>query len=145
VILYLDTSSLLKLYVEEPGTQEVHGRLQRADVVATSVIAYPEAHSALARRHREGALSKSEFKAVQKEFRESWFRFLAVSLSAPVYILAGSLAVAHGLRGMDGIHLASWVELLRTGDPVEFVSHDVRLMRAAAKELKKQRRRTQSS
>jgi uncharacterized protein with PIN domain len=49
MILYLDTSSLLKLYVEEPGTSEVQSRVELADVVATSVIAYPEAHAAVAR------------------------------------------------------------------------------------------------
>lgn len=140
MILYLDTSSLVKLYLEEPGTKEVQSRLQRADVVATSVIAYPEAHAALSRRHREGALTKSEFNAIVEEFRDTWSRFLAVILSAPVYVRAGTLAVTHGLRGMDGIHLASCVELLRDGDRVEFLAHDLRLMRAATKELKKHTR-----
>lgn len=107
MILYLDTSSLLKLYLEEQGASEVHSRARHADVVATSVIAYPEAHAALARRHREGDLSKPEFQTVLKEFHESWFRFLAVSLSAQVYMQVGSLTVRHGLRDMDGIHLAS--------------------------------------
>ena len=140
MILYLDTSSLLKLYLDESGTEEVQSRLQRADVVATSVIAYPEAHAALARRHREGTLTKREFDAVVEEFRDTWPRFLAVILSAPVYVRAGALAVTHGLRGMDGIHLASCVELLRDGDRVEFLAHDLRLMRAGAKELKKHKR-----
>jgi predicted nucleic acid-binding protein len=140
VILYLDTSSLLKLYLDESGTEEVQSRLQRADVVATSVIAYPESHAALARRHREGTLTKSEFKTVVEKFRDTWPRFLAVILSAPVYVRAGTLAVTHGLRGMDGIHLASCVELLGDGDRVEFLAHDLRLMRAATKELKKHKR-----
>lgn len=140
MILYLDTSSLLKLYLEEAGTKDVQSRLERADVVATSVIAYPEAHAALARRHREGALTKSEFNAVAEDFRDTWYRFLAVGLSTPVYTRAGTLAVTHGLRGMDGIHLASCVELFGDGDHVEFLSHDLRLMRAASKELKKQRK-----
>ncbi len=137
MILYLDTSSLLKLYLEEPGTKDVQSRLERADVVATSVIAYPEAHAALARRHREGALTKREFDAVAEDFRDTWHRFLSVILSTPVYMRAGTLVVTYGLRGMDGIHLASCVELLQDGDRVEFLSHDIRLLRAAAKELKK--------
>ena len=140
MILYLDTSSLLKLYLEEPGTNEVQSRLERADVVATSVIAYPEAHAALARRHRQGALTKTEFNAVMEDFRDTWYRFLAVILSTPVYMRAGTLALTYGLRGMDGIHIASCVELLRDGDRVEFLSHDLKLMRAATKELKKHKR-----
>jgi predicted nucleic acid-binding protein len=140
VILYLDTSSLLKLYLEEAGTKDVQSRVARADVVATSVIAYPEAHAALARRHREGALTTREFNTVAEDFRDTWHRFLAVGLSTPVYTRAGTLAVSHGLRGMDGIHLASCVELFQNDDRVEFLSHDLKLTRAAAKELKRQKR-----
>lgn len=140
MILYLDTSSLLKLYLEEPGTKEVHSGLERAEVVATSVIAYPEAHAALARRRREGALTKGEFNAVLEEFHDTWYRFLAVFLSTPITMRAGTLALTYGLRGMDSIHLASCVELLRNGDHVEFLSHDLRLTGAASKELRKRRR-----
>lgn len=139
MILYLDTSSPLKLYLEESGTDEVRSLVERSDVVATAVIAYPEAQAALGRRHREGALTKTEFRAVLQEFNETWSRFLAVNLVASVCTLAGTFAIAHGLRGTDGIHLASWAELLRGDDAVEFLSHDLRLMRAAAKELKKRK------
>ncbi len=111
MILYLDTSSLLKLFVLESGTEEVQARVEGAGVVATSIIAYPEAHAALARRQREGA----------------WMR-------------AGALAIRHRLRGMDAIHLASYVERLGRGDPLEFLSHDAQLMRAATRERRGQRR-----
>jgi predicted nucleic acid-binding protein len=137
MILYLDTSSLLKLYVEETGTNEVQEKSGRSDAIASSVIAYPEAHAALARRHREGALSKSELKTVLEQFRETWAHFLAVFLSAPIYLRAGTLAIKYGLRGMDAIHLASWAELFKGGDRVEFLSHDQKLMKAAAKEAKR--------
>ena len=133
MILYLDTSSLLKLYVEERGTEEVLSRVDSADVVATSVIAYPEAHAAVARRYREGLITKAEFGTILERFRDSWFHLLAVVLSAPVYMRAGTLAVKYALRGMDGIHLASYSELLDQGDPAEFLSHDGRLMDAARK------------
>ena len=140
MILYLDTSSLLKLYVEEAGTREVESRVEAADVVATSVIAYPEAHAALARRRREGALTRSELRIALDRFRDSWFRYLAVSLSSPVYVRAGALAITHGLRGMDAIHLSSYIELFAPGETVTFLSHDARLMHAAAKESRGHRR-----
>lgn len=141
MILYLDTSSLLKLYVQEPGTQDVQVHAEAVDRVATSVIAYPEAHAALARRHREGVMNKSDFKAVVEDLRESWHRFLVIHLSLPVAVKAGALAVRYGLRGMDAIHLASYAELLNHGD-VEFLSHDTRLMHAAHKHRASHRRGT---
>lgn len=57
MILYLDASALVKLYVDEAGTSMVVGRIQRAEAVATVLITYAEARAALARHRREGALS----------------------------------------------------------------------------------------
>ncbi len=140
MILYLDTSSLLKLFVLESGTEDVQTRVEGADVVATSIIAYPEAHAALARRQREGALTRVEFRTVLERFRDAWVRFLALLLSPPLSMRAGALAVKHRLRGRDAIHLASYVELLGRGGPLEFLSHDTRLMRAATTERRGHRR-----
>ena len=42
MILYLNTSALLKLYVEETGSQAVMALLERAQVVSTSRVAYVE-------------------------------------------------------------------------------------------------------
>jgi len=40
VTVYLDTSSLVKLYVTEVGTDVVHQLAAGAEIVATSVVAY---------------------------------------------------------------------------------------------------------
>ena len=57
MILYLDTSSLVKLYVEEPGSPGVRAIVDEAEVVATSVVACAEAAAAFARRKRERGTS----------------------------------------------------------------------------------------
>jgi predicted nucleic acid-binding protein len=41
VILYLDTSSLVKLYVEEMHSDKVREWLEEAELVATCRVAYP--------------------------------------------------------------------------------------------------------
>ena len=46
--LYLDTSSLVKLYVAEAESESVRRLVDDADIVATAAIAYPEARAALA-------------------------------------------------------------------------------------------------
>ena len=51
--LYLDTSSLFKLYVEESGSDEVRMDLAQAKAVATSAVSYAEARAAFARRFTE--------------------------------------------------------------------------------------------
>jgi len=59
VTLYLDTSSLVKLYVTEADSEVVRRLVGDANVVATSVVAYPETRAALARLRREGVLTAS--------------------------------------------------------------------------------------
>jgi predicted nucleic acid-binding protein len=65
----LDTSSLVKLYVAEPGTDAVRQLTEEAAIVATSVIAYPETRAALARRRRERALSAAAFGTAERAAR----------------------------------------------------------------------------
>jgi predicted nucleic acid-binding protein len=133
VILYLDTSSLIKLYLEEQGTAEVRQLVEAAEVLATSVIAYPEARSALARLHREGGLTSSELARVRSAFEQDWRLFLVLEVTAGIWRQAGDLAARRALRGFDSLHLASFLSLGaeqgRAG--VEFSSHDDRLNEAA--------------
>jgi len=134
VILCLDTSSLVKLYIEEAGTADVRELLASANVAATSDVAYPEMRAALARRHRDGSLSPAHFRAAKRAVDIDWSNYLAVSATPTVCREAGEVAERHRLRGFDAIHLASFMALLRTADgsSVEFSSFDTALNRAAA-------------
>lgn len=137
MILYLDTSSLIKLYVEEPGTPEVYLQLAAASLVCTSVIAYAEARSALARLCRDGLLSSEEHARTRTDLDEDWQRYLMIDVTPEVWRAAGDLAEKHALRGFDSIHLASFLHLVRTdlGEPVQFSSFDDRLKRASRNEM----------
>ncbi len=137
MILYLDASSLIKLYVEEPGTPEVYLQLAAASLVCTSVIAYAEARSALARLCRDGLLSSEEHARTRTDLDEDWQRYLMIDVTPEVWRAAGDLAEKHALRGFDSIHLASFLHLVRTdlGEPVQFSSFDDRLKRASRNEM----------
>jgi len=135
VILYLDTSSLVKLYVEEEGSGEVQRQVAGAAVVATSAIAYVEARAAFARKHREGGLTEEEYCDVSDGFRKEWGAYLAIGVSEGIVTLAGDLAAGHDLRGFDAIHLASALALRdRTQSSVVFSCADGRLRAAAQAE-----------
>ena len=49
MILYLDTSALVKVYVTEPFREPVVSAMQEAEAVASHRLAYVEAHAAFAR------------------------------------------------------------------------------------------------
>ena len=67
MILYLDTSALVKLYVEELGTSMVTARVERAEAVATVRATYAEARAALARHRRERALTAASLRRAVRE------------------------------------------------------------------------------
>ena len=139
--LYLDTSSLVKLYVAEPDTEAVRRLVDDAAVVATSQIAYPETRAALARRRREGALSPEAFATAKRTFDADWARYFALEVTASLCREAGELAERLRLRGYDSVHLASFAELVRrggAGDAV-FSSYDRRLDRASRTVLRELR------
>ena len=81
VNLYLDTSALVKLYVDEDGSPVVRRTLQRAVVAATSALAYVEARAALAHRRREGGLAASEYRRAVRPFDDDWVHCQRVSVT----------------------------------------------------------------
>lgn len=136
MILYLDTSSLIKLYVAEAGSTEVRRLVDRADVASTSVVALPEARAAFARLAREGTLTPEQLAAVRSGFERDWESLLKIRVLKTVYERAGDLTEQHALRGFDALHLASFLELQAQaeGEQVEFSALDDRLNAAVAAE-----------
>ena len=53
MILFCDTSALIKLYIIEVGSDELKARMLEAEAVAVCRIAWVEVMSAMARRMRE--------------------------------------------------------------------------------------------
>ena len=136
MILYLDTSSLVKLYVTETGSEDVRSSVAGADVVATSVVAFPEARSAFARLAHEGVLSEEDHAAVKAAFLRDWDSFFKIRVLKRVYERAGDLTERHGLRGFDALHLASYLGVQEGADEedVVFSAFDHRLTTAAVAE-----------
>jgi predicted nucleic acid-binding protein len=133
VTVYLDSSSLVKVYVQEPGTEVVRGLLLQAATATTSVIAYAEVRAALARLRWERGLATRAFAEAKRLFEQDWHMFVAIDVSPAVCRLAGMFAERHRLRGFDALHLASFHQVLERAadDDVQFSSADDRLTRAA--------------
>jgi len=143
VILYLDTSSLVKLYVDEPGSADVRRLVDQAEIVTASVVAYPEARAALARRRRERSLTLAAHRRAKRAFEADWPRILALDVSSPLARSAGDLAERHRLRVFDALHLASFLRIAREfpAESVHFSSADGALNRAALRLVRSRRRR----
>ncbi len=133
MILYLDTSALVKLYVKEPHSNEVRSLVQKASLVATHVIAYPEARAGFAKAWRMGRISDDVLTQLVVWLDEGWGGFDVISVDEPLARRAGVLADTFGLRGYDSVHLAAAEKLAAgAGDGrLCFVCFDTSLTRAA--------------
>ncbi len=132
MILYLDTSAIVKIYVRERNSSKVQRLVQDARWVSTGRIAYPEARAALARRNREGKLSAAGLRRAASALERDLGRFAVVEMSPEVSRMAGNLAERHALRAYDAVHLASAVSLARwVQATILFSSFDDRLNAAA--------------
>lgn len=135
MILYLETSYLVKLYVREADSGEIASLVSKAEAVATSIVAYAEARAAFARKFREKGISEGDHKRIKKDLDSDWEKLFVIKLTDGLIKSAGDLAEKCGLRGFDALHLASALELQKAvSDPVKFSSSDARLRESARSE-----------
>jgi uncharacterized protein len=106
-IVYFDSSALVKLLVEEDGTDLASELWDGCDAALSSRLAYPEVCAALAAAHRNHALDAAGLEAALTSWEEFWSGARPVELRAEVERHAGELARRHSLRGADAVHLAS--------------------------------------
>lgn len=110
-IVYFDSSALVKLVVDETGSDVAATVWNACDAALSSRLAYPEVCAALAAAGRNHDLTESEASAAADEWETFWASMRPIELSADVERAAGELAVLHRLRGADAVHLASALAL----------------------------------
>jgi predicted nucleic acid-binding protein len=113
-LVYFDASALVKLVVEETGTELAAELWDGCDAALASRLAYPEVRAALAAAARNRDLDTNGLASAEATWEEYWRTVRAVELTPAVARQAGDLAREHGLRGADAVHLAS---ALAVGDP----------------------------
>lgn len=134
-MIYLDTSALIKRFVNEKGSPLVQSLLQQPGGVATAKIAYAEIFAGLARKLREGNIPRTLHALACRQFERDWLAYLRVELLDNVLFLARDLVQRHPLRGFGAVHLASALSLKNAlGEEVTFVAADGRLLRSASAE-----------
>lgn len=133
MIVYLDTSAIVKLYAAESESAEVKRLFNDAQEIASSLLAYAETRSALARKHRMRQMSEKQLNTSRDEFEADWASFIKVSVDGYLIRVAGDLAERFSLKAYDAIHLASADQIQReVRSPTWFVCFDAALSRAAS-------------
>lgn len=113
-VYFLDSSALVKRYVQETGTAWV---ISVCDPMATvhlyaARITGAEVVAAIARRGRSGDLSASETRRAINQFRLEFANaYRIVDLTPAVALRAMDLAQTRVLRGYDAVQLAAALEM----------------------------------
>ncbi|MFZ6005837.1 MAG: type II toxin-antitoxin system VapC family toxin [Actinomycetota bacterium] len=119
MIAYFDTSAVVKLLIDEPGSETVERVWHATDARVCATVGYTEAVAALGRAGRMGRLSPAAVSRSVAGLADIWTSFHRSLVDDELASQAATLALAHGLRGFDAIHLAAAVsgaELLVTAD-----------------------------
>jgi len=132
MILYLDTSALIKAYVTESHSSDVIKTMRQCDVIATHVISYVETCATLARLQREKVLSLSVLQQIKQDFLKDWGNYFHIGITKKMLEKAADFAEAFSLRAYDSIHLAAANHLLQnTDEKIIFGCFDKKLNQAA--------------
>ena len=133
--VYLDTSALIKLYVEEEGTERVVAITDDFDGVQVIILDVTplEARSAVRRRQREGDISGADADRILDRIEDDTSSsFLVQPSTSAVIEGAARLIDRHPLRAYDALQLAGCLVIRDiVPGPLTFVCADVRLCGAA--------------
>ena len=129
MITYVDTSTLLKLIIDENGSERAMTIWSSADAVASVNLMVVEARAALAAAHRGRRLSATQLRSAIAELGALVSDLHIVPVTDELVASAGELADVEGLRGYDAIHLAAALTI----DATVLTSSDAALCAAASR------------
>lgn len=124
--LYVDTSALLKLYIDEPDSDHCEVLLNADPDWVTGRHTLVEARRNLRRLLGLG----DDYIDALAQFTDDWQRCRVVELDADLCLSAAQMAERTGARTLDALHLAAAVA---TQTPT-IVTYDRRLAQAARDE-----------
>ena len=135
MILYLDTSALVKRYFREPYSDDTIAAWKSATQIVTSFVAYAESMACIYRKRREADIDLRSIRNTIALFQRDWESFVRVEVTEELKGTIDRVVEKYPLRGFDAIHLASALVIQeRVSNDLLFACFDNRLTHAAMSE-----------
>ena len=127
---YLDSSALVKLYIDEVGSDRIKEIIfSEKNNILISKIAGAEVASAFSRRNRMKDIVEEDYDEILSDFLSDFSGLFAKSeVTDSIISLAIELTKRRALRGYDSVQLASAIMLnAEINEGLNFISADVDL------------------
>lgn len=132
MIAYFDTSAIVPLVIDEPGSELARAHWLGAHRLVTVRLALVEARAALAQARRGRRITETQHRAAVDELPDLFEQVELVDIDETLVARAGTIAEDRALRAYDAVHLAA---ALTIDEPrLVVVAGDVALLGAATAE-----------
>jgi predicted nucleic acid-binding protein len=135
VIVFFDTSAMVKRYFAETGSEAVTELWSSATLVVASQLLHAEMIATFSRKLREEPSSADTITQLQQAFRADFLSLTRIAIDDDVHRRVDAILGRHPLRGADAVHLASALlahHVLQ--EQITFACADARLVDAARAE-----------
>lgn len=128
--LYLESSALLRLVLNQEDAVEVTQRISRASHVVASRLVRVEAQRALLRWVLDHPEQSWNLPTLEQRLADVFSQMSFLEITREVCDLAARIAPGSKLRSLDAIHLATFDILRRLEPAAEILTYDDRLRAA---------------
>lgn len=131
---YLDTSTYLKLYIKESGSEKAL-KAAKGNHIFSSAVLSVECLSALARRRQAGDVDEKDFKKILKNIKDGLLFVETLRVTDDILRMAEDITLRSVARAMDAIHISSALLFQNSTDiKITFVTSDKKQYDAALHE-----------
>jgi len=135
MIVFLDTSAMIKRYIAETSSDAVSTLWGQASLIAASQLLYAEMNATFARKRREEPKNADAIAKMQEAFRSDFKTMTRIAIDDDVHQRVDDILARHPLRGADAVHLASAMLVHQVlQEQVTFACADIALLNAARAE-----------
>ena len=128
---YFDTSTFLKLYVQEIETGSARTQARKSRIISSALLVI-ECFSALSRKRQSKEIGSKGFEKIVNQIRKDASYMEIIRLTDEVLLKAETVALQSNARALDAIHIASAI-IFRDSAHIDltFITSDKKQQEAA--------------
>ncbi len=104
---FMDTSALIKKYIQERGSETIEVLMDKADIIYVASLTKIECFSVIKRLLQDKLISASDYSRMKKEMMTDFDYYTIVKFNDVIEEAAARLLDSHQLKTLDAVQAAS--------------------------------------